>query len=264
MEGHHSIMQATELSSFGYAHRLERNSRVPQLANIGAHSAEANGGASKNPADDEFSFYDFLDVINPLQNIPIIGNIYREITGDTIKPAAQVAGGGLFGGVVGLVLALAGQAVKDATGSTPEETLIAAVTGKDKTPQQSPDQSRETLLAAAEDAPSVVVPAPKEQQAKQQAKAEAPPLAPTPKETKPAEGATTGLTLNHSGNEKFFPLNPAGTHKSFVLSQGNQPPAMPHQHQDLPQLMMRALEKYQASANLAPNLAANLTPETTE
>src|SRR3546814_18224238 len=48
-------------------------------------------------------FLDFLDVINPLQHLPIVGTIYRAMTGDTISDAARVAGGALYGGPFGLI-----------------------------------------------------------------------------------------------------------------------------------------------------------------
>ena len=51
--------------------------------------------------DDDFGFADFIDMINPFQHVPIISHIYRAITGDVIKPIAEVIGGGLFGGPVG-------------------------------------------------------------------------------------------------------------------------------------------------------------------
>jgi len=55
-------------------------------------------------AKDGFSFADFIDIINPLQHIPIVGTLYREMTGDTIKGSARVLGGALFGGPIGAVL----------------------------------------------------------------------------------------------------------------------------------------------------------------
>ena len=42
--------------------------------------------------DDGFGFDDLLDVINPLQHIPLIGTLYREVTGDQIKTPARLAG----------------------------------------------------------------------------------------------------------------------------------------------------------------------------
>jgi len=53
--------------------------------------------------DDGLSFFDFLDVINPLQHLPLIGPVYREFTGDELGPLPRVAGGALFFGPIGLV-----------------------------------------------------------------------------------------------------------------------------------------------------------------
>jgi hypothetical protein len=46
-----------------------------------------------------------LDIINPLQHIPLVSNLYREITGDQISSSARILGGGLFGGPIGLTSA---------------------------------------------------------------------------------------------------------------------------------------------------------------
>ena len=54
-------------------------------------------------SDSEFTFGDFLDIINPLQHIPVISSLYREITGDTISPHARIMGGTLFGGPSGFI-----------------------------------------------------------------------------------------------------------------------------------------------------------------
>lgn len=53
------------------------------------------------------SFWDFVDVINPLQHIPIVSTIYRGLTGDAIAPAARIAGGALFGGFIGAAISTA-------------------------------------------------------------------------------------------------------------------------------------------------------------
>lgn len=56
----------------------------------------------------DFSFWDFLDMINPLQHIPIVSDYYRQATGDTIKPELKIAGGIATGGVFGLFASVAG------------------------------------------------------------------------------------------------------------------------------------------------------------
>ena len=46
--------------------------------------------------DDGFTFLDFLDIINPLHHIPVIGTLYREMTDDSLDPGSRVIGGTLF------------------------------------------------------------------------------------------------------------------------------------------------------------------------
>ena len=53
---------------------------------------EDDGGSGFFGADG-LTFGDVLDVINPLQHIPVVSTIYRAITGDEISPGARVAGG---------------------------------------------------------------------------------------------------------------------------------------------------------------------------
>lgn len=65
-------------------------------------------GARFRPfGEDGLTFGDLIDVVNPLQHIPLLSNIYRKLTGDSIDPAIRIAGGALFGGPVGAVLSAA-------------------------------------------------------------------------------------------------------------------------------------------------------------
>ena len=50
-----------------------------------------------------FEFGDFLDIVNPLQHIPIVATIYRNLTDDRIGMAPRVIGGALWGRLTGLV-----------------------------------------------------------------------------------------------------------------------------------------------------------------
>ncbi len=65
---------------------------------------------------DGFTFFDFLDIINPLQHIPVISTIYRSITGDQLDPGSRIAGATLFGGPLGGALASLDVAIKHKTG----------------------------------------------------------------------------------------------------------------------------------------------------
>ncbi len=72
-----------------------------------------------------FSFGALIDIINPLQHIPVVGTVYRAITGDNIGPAARIAGGSLFGGVIGLVASGIDALVKEETGRDVGQHMLA-------------------------------------------------------------------------------------------------------------------------------------------
>ena len=77
---------------------------------------------------DGFTFFDFLDIINPLQHIPVISTIYRSITGDQIDPGSRIAGATLFGGPLGGALASMDVAIKHQTGLDIVEHSVAFFT----------------------------------------------------------------------------------------------------------------------------------------
>ncbi len=79
-----------------------------------------------------FGFADFLDVVNPLQHIPIVSTIYRRLTGDTMSGAAEVAGGALFGGLVGALASLADVIFTEKTGKDFGETVAGWIGLGDK------------------------------------------------------------------------------------------------------------------------------------
>jgi hypothetical protein len=70
-------------------------------------------------------FADLLDVLNPLQHIPVIGSIYRAITGDTMSPTAEILGGALYGGVIGAVGSIADVLFTQGTGKNFGDTVFA-------------------------------------------------------------------------------------------------------------------------------------------
>lgn len=98
---------------------------------------EPSAGAS------EMSFGDFLDVINPLQHLPVVGTIYRALTGDTMSDAARMAGGALYGGPFGVVGALANVIVEREAGQDIGGTAMAWLTG-------GPDAGTEAGTALAD------------------------------------------------------------------------------------------------------------------
>lgn len=81
---------------------------------------------------DGFTFGDLIDVVNPLQHIPVVSWAYRALTGDKIAPAAKVVGGTLFGGPVGLALGAVDATLLHKTGRDTGETVVALLSGKER------------------------------------------------------------------------------------------------------------------------------------
>ncbi len=73
------------------------------------------------------TFAEFLDIINPLQHIPIISTIYRAITGDEIGAAPRAIGGLLFGGPFGALSAGVMGLLEEASGGSVETQLAGLV-----------------------------------------------------------------------------------------------------------------------------------------
>jgi hypothetical protein len=176
---------------------VNRPTAVAPQAEVGAlTTVEAN-----------FSFRDFLGIINPLQHIPIVGSIYRAITGDVIAPAARVVGGALFGGPIGLMASVANAIMEQATGKDVGEQALALFSS-DKSDKNSVPASSETapgqLADIAVSSPSPAAPP-------------APWLAPTESEPRPVDVAPPGIVA----------ALPAETPAMMVSSPQNQARAIP-------------------------------------
>ncbi|MGI3776989.1 MAG: hypothetical protein ACRYGC_06795 [Janthinobacterium lividum] len=81
--------------------------------------------AAKPPAAHPSAFHVLLSEMNPLQYVPVVGTIYRAVTGDTIPEAARIAGGlvvsGLTGGPVGIAMNVGATLLERLTGIDPEK-----------------------------------------------------------------------------------------------------------------------------------------------
>lgn len=104
--------------------------RSPGLPGVESETLESGGSANVWADKDKgFTFEDFLDIINPLQHLPIVSTIYRAITGDEIGLAPRVIGGGIFGGPLGMLLAGVTAAFEEVTGGDPADHLVALFNG---------------------------------------------------------------------------------------------------------------------------------------
>lgn len=64
----------------------------------------------------DFGFGDLLDIINPLQHLPVVSTLYRNLTGDRLGMGPRVIGGALWGRIGGFVAGLANSVVEWFTG----------------------------------------------------------------------------------------------------------------------------------------------------
>lgn len=90
----------------------------------------ANGTENKNVTAPSLSFGELLDIVNPLQHLPIVGNVYRELTGDKLSAVARVSGGLLYGGPLGGAVSLANAAIEEHTGQDIANAAMSGATSK--------------------------------------------------------------------------------------------------------------------------------------
>ena len=76
-----------------------------------------------------FSFRDLLDIINPLQHLPVIGSLYRWITGDEPGAMSRIVGDTLYGGPIGFGVSALSVISEDAQGHDLGEQVLAAAFG---------------------------------------------------------------------------------------------------------------------------------------
>lgn len=95
----------------------------------GDHGVALSGASSAEAQSGEIGFLDLLDAINPLQHIPVVSTLYREATGDEIGNPARIAGGFLFGGVLGLVGSIANAVLDETTGKDLGDHLMGLAGG---------------------------------------------------------------------------------------------------------------------------------------
>lgn len=175
--------------------------------------------------DDDPSFWDLLDVINPLQHIPVVNTLYQELTGDKIGVGARLAGGTLFGGVIGLAASAIGCIIEEETGDDIGGHVMALF--KDDEPasqvaaQQPPDApaktaqaetKAETTTAQAAALPAIALP---ETTPPAQANAAAPMMFSSDGLVAP-QAAAAAAPVNAMAAAKPFTLNSANSQARYM------------------------------------------------
>lgn len=106
----------------------------------------------------QFGFADLLDMVNPLHHVPVVGHVYREITGDEIKPISKIMGGAAFSGPLGVATALIDTVVMEETGKDMTGNAFDMAFNNNETFEdiqiaqtQSPEQAIENAISVTED-----------------------------------------------------------------------------------------------------------------
>lgn len=96
-----------------------------------------------------FSFGDLLDIVNPLQHIPIVATIYRNMSGDALGMGPRMIGGALWGRLGGLVSGVVNAVVEWLTGKDIGDHVYAAFFGDPKSslPNNALDGSKQSPAA---------------------------------------------------------------------------------------------------------------------
>lgn len=99
------------------------------------------------------SFLAVLHALNPLQYLPVVGTIYRAVTGDTIPDGLRIAGSLVVGvaisGPIGLVTGIGAIMAEKAAGIDPDKLLHRLAVGLGLTSDAPPTQ----IAAPAQTAP---------------------------------------------------------------------------------------------------------------
>lgn len=123
-----------------------------QIADPLAASRSSAAAPSPAPSDGKhlFSFGDFLDIINPLQHLPVVSTIYRKLTHDEIGTPEKIMGDTLFGGIPGLISSVADTAFEKITGKNFADTALSLFDRGDDQPKFASDEiaSPDTTLAS--------------------------------------------------------------------------------------------------------------------
>jgi hypothetical protein len=139
---------------------LTAPSAQPAAQSSGSQSSgsQSSGLGRSMWSHGSFSFKDLLDIVNPLQHLPVVGSIYRYLTGDEPAAGTRVIGDTLYGGPIGFGVSVASTALlTTADGKDLGERLLADVFGSH---DHDSDPTVGTPQVAAADGPTTPAPMP--------------------------------------------------------------------------------------------------------
>ena len=125
-----AIQSGHQLSTSNAAQGFKQHP-LGEKSSLSSTTQPEKNSAFKPFGADGFTFLDAIDIVNPLQHLPVIGPLYREITGDTLDPVSRVAGSTLFLGPFGTAISAVNVALEEFTGNDMGSLFIAMVKDKD-------------------------------------------------------------------------------------------------------------------------------------
>lgn len=128
------------------AHTLQFKSGKQNMASAAFAELRAARAEGRKPEEGTLRFGDLIDTLNPLQHIPVISELYRSVTGDSISPQARVAGGTLYGGPVGLMASIASLAIGGNGEDGMGDRILAGLT-QPEDGRSTPAQAEERVAA---------------------------------------------------------------------------------------------------------------------
>ena len=113
-----------------------------------ANTDSVTNAPHPRPPTPRTGFHVLLAELNPLQYVPVLGTLYRALTGDRIPEEARTVGSlvvsGIMGGPVGVAIGVAETAVEKMTGIDPERLgtrLLASIGIGNAKPHATPERA---------------------------------------------------------------------------------------------------------------------------
>lgn len=101
------------------------------------------------PSDEDSGFFHNLwEIVNPLQHIPVVSTLYRNLTGDKINTFDRIAGDTLYGGALGFAGSMADTLFEKITGKDFGDTVLSFLIGSDSEGVAGNDPTSPMKIAA--------------------------------------------------------------------------------------------------------------------
>lgn len=105
--------------------------------------------------EDGLGFFDFLDIINPLQHLPFVGPMYREWTGDELAAGPRMMGSTLYFGPIGLIGSAVDVVLEEITGDDLGGNIMSVLGDGDETRDRDEARADTEIIDAPAETVSV-------------------------------------------------------------------------------------------------------------